>query len=223
MASDASHASAFARDWAEFATGAADAFESLADRGAALARATSARATTSARELARQGSAIAVGFDQTRVVWFLALSGTSCFAYGLGFVVGAPTLPIAPAKFGLCFSLGTVCSVCAVGALRGAGGQLAHMTSEERLPASAALVATTLMTLHAAVWRHSYLMTVFWSILQAVAVVHYQVSYFPYGSQGLRATLSIALTMAQPVCGGCLRALGFASSAASSRTSVLPM
>ena len=57
----------------------------------------------------------------------------SAFMYALAFFLGLPTLVLAPAKFGLCFSFGSVASVCAVGALRGAGAQLKHMTSG-RLP-----------------------------------------------------------------------------------------
>ena len=189
--------------------------ETLTTQGVALARSASAAAQTSTQSFARSASETMAQTTQAlgslnaeRVAWFLALSATSAFMYALAFFLGLPTLVLAPAKFGLCFSFGSVASVCAVGALRGAGAQLKHMTSEGRLPASAAMTATTMMTLHAAVLKHSYVMTVFWSVLQTVSVGYYQVSYFPYGAQGFRAVASASWQIVQPACGGCLRAMG---------------
>ena len=213
-------------DWDTFTRDASARFETLTTHGVALARHASATAQTSTRTFARAASETmaqttqAVGaMNSERVVWFLALSATSSAAYGLAFVFGVPTLVVAPAKFGLCLTMGSVTSVCAVGALRGAGAQLKHMTSEERLPASAAMTATTMMTLHAAVLKHSYVMTVFWSVLQTVSVGYYQVSYFPYGAQGFRAVASASWQIVSPACGGCLRAVGYAASTSTSASS----
>ena len=218
--------SSFARDWESFAREAGTQLETLTTQGVALARSASAAAQTSTHTFARSASETMAQTTQAlgslnaeRVAWFLALSATSAFMYGLAFFLGVPTLVLAPAKFGLCFSFGSVASVCAVGALRGAGAQLKHMTSEERLPASAAMTATTMMTLHAAVLKHSYVMTVFWSVLQTVSVGYYQVSYFPYGAQGFRAVASASWQIVQPACGGCLRAMGYAASSSSSSSS----
>ena len=217
----------FGDDWQQFAREASSAFESLTTNASDLVRSASARAQTSTATMARTASNAAAdanaavrALSRERVVWFLALGGTSVFFYTLAFVVGVPTLVFAPAKFGLCFSLGSACSISAVGALRGASGQLTHMTTEERLPASAAVVLTMFMTLRAALWNHSYVMTVFWSLLQAVAVGYNQVTYFPYGAQGARTVASVAYQIAQPVCGGCFRALGIGGR---ERSSVLPV
>jgi len=223
-ASSASASSSF--DWESFTRDASARFETLTTHGVALARHASATAQTSTRTFARAASETmtqttqAVGaMNSERVVWFLALSATSASAYGLAFFFGVPTLVVAPAKFGLCLTMGSVASVCAVGALRGAGAQVTHMTSEERLPASAAMTATAAMTVRAAVWNHSYVMTVFWSVLQMVAVGYYQVSYFPYGAQGFRAVASASWQIVSPACGGCLRAVGYAASTSTSASS----
>lgn len=206
----------FASDWRAFAVETQRSFEDFASASARVARDASARATAASMEvvntsatLARETSSAMAHVDRDRVIRFSACALASAFAYGLGFFVGLPTLPLAPAKFGLCFTTGTLCSLAAVGALRGMEGQVKHMTSEARLPSSVALLITTGMTLRAALWMHSYVMTVFWSVLQAFAVVHYQVSYFPYGRQGLRATVAVATQIASPACGACFRALGF--------------
>lgn len=213
-------------DWESFARDASARFETLTTHGVALARHASASAQTSTRTFARAASETMAQTTQAmnslnseRVVWFLALSATSAGAYGLAFVLGVPTLVVAPAKFGLCLTMGSVTSVCAVGALRGAGAQAAHMTSEARLPAAAAMVATAAMTVRAAAWNHSYVMTVFWSVLQMVAVGYYQVSYFPYGAQGFRAVASASWQIVSPACGGCLRAVGYAASTSTSASS----
>jgi len=227
MPTNGNNAPTFGDDWQQFAREASSAFESLTANASDLVRSASARAQTSTASMARTASNAAAdanaavrALSRERVVWFLALGGTSAFFYTLAFVVGVPTLPFAPAKFGLCFSLGSACSISAVGALRGVSGQLTHMTTEERLPASVAVVLTTFMTLRAALWNHSYVMTVFWSVLQTVAVGYYQVTYFPYGAQGARTVASVAYQIAQPVCGGCFRALGIG---AKERSSVLPV
>ena len=132
--------------------------------------------------------------------------------YALAFVVGAPTLAIAPAKFGLCVSAASASGVCATGALRGAQAQVTHMLSEERAVTSVVMVTTVVMTVRAAAYRHSYAQTVFWSACQTCAVGYYQVSYFPYGAQGFRTVCATAWQIAQPVMGACARAIGFAAS-----------
>ena len=194
----------FADDWRAFADGASAQFESLSDRARALARRTSqgARATTAALQ----------SLTPERVAWFLALSATSALMYALAFVVGAPTLAIAPAKFGLCVSAASASGVCATGALRGAQAQVTHMLSEERAVTSVVMVTTVVMTVRAAAYRHSYAQTVFWSACQTCAVGYYQVSYFPYGAQGFRTVCATAWQIAQPVMGACARAIGFAAS-----------
>jgi len=194
----------FADDWRAFADAASASARVASDRARALARATSerARATTTALQ----------ALTPERVAWFLALSATSALMYALAFAVGAPTLAIAPAKFGLCLSGASASGVCATGALRGARAQVTHMLSEERAVVSVVMVASMVMTVRAAVVRHAYAQTVFWSACQTCAVGYYQVSYFPYGAQGFRAVCATAWQIAQPVLGGCARAIGLAAS-----------
>lgn len=57
--------------------------------------------------------------SRERVVYFFALSLVGTLMLFLAFFVGVPTIAIAPAKFAICFSVGSACTMSAVGALRG--------------------------------------------------------------------------------------------------------
>jgi hypothetical protein len=70
-----------------------------------------------------------------------------------------------------------------------------------------------MMTLRAALVTHSYVGTLFWSIVQTVAVAYYQVTYFPYGAQGARAVVNVAMSLGGPALAACARGVGAAWSA----------
>ena len=194
----------FADDWRAFARGASARVERMSQSAREIARSSSASARASAAALQ--------SLTPERVAWFAALSATSALMCALALAIGAPTLAIAPAKFGLCLSCASASGVCAVGALRGAGAQVRHMLSEERAVTSMVMVTTVVMTVHSAAVARSYARTVAWSVAQTCAVGYYQVSYFPYGAQGFRAVCATAWQIAQPVMGGCARAIGIAAS-----------
>jgi len=206
----------FARDWAEFTAGASSAFDALSSQATSALRSVRAHARESSTAFARSASSAAEStsgalraLSAERVAWFCAFASASTFFYTLAFIIGAPTLALAPAKFGLCFSVASGLSIASVGALRGASGQVAHMLSEERLAASACVAVSWMMTLRAAMWNHAYAGTVFWSVCQFLSVAYYQVSYFPYGVQGVKTVASVAFGLAGPACSGCLRAFGY--------------
>ena len=127
--------------------------------------------------------------------------------YSLAFFY-APMLVLFPAKFAVCFSVGSVCSVCAVGALRGAQAQVAHMIAPERLVLSLAYLGALLGTLYCSLVLHSYVLTILSSVAQAAALLYYQVSYFPYGAQGLKTVLSMGMHIAKPLVYACGRSIG---------------
>jgi len=194
-------------DWAR------DSVSSAFDSLSTFATTSTSTLTRSAQSAMHSTSTMMSHMSRERVAWFVALMATSVVMYALALVVGAPTMALAPAKFGLCLSAGGACSIAATGALRGAHAQLAHMTSEGRLGASVAMGFAMMMTLRAALVTHSYLGTLFWSIAQTVAVVYYQVTYFPYGAQGARAVMSVAMSLGGPALGACARGVGAAWSA----------
>jgi hypothetical protein len=194
-------------DWAR------DSVSSAFDSLSTFATTSTSTLTRSAQTAMNSTSTMMAHMSRERVAWFVALMGTSVVMYALALFVGAPTMALAPAKFGLCLSAGGACSIGATGALRGAQAQLAHMTSEGRLGASVAMGLAMMMTLRAALVTHSYVGTLFWSIVQTVAVAYYQVTYFPYGAQGARAVMNVAMSLGGPALAACARGVGAAWSA----------
>nr|CAD1831476.1 unnamed protein product [Ananas comosus var. bracteatus] len=80
-----------------------------------------------------------------------------------------------------------LCLYCwIVFALKGAKYQLAHMASKERLPFTLGFVGSMIGTIYVSVVLHSYVLSVFFSVLQVVALAYYAISYFPGGSAGLK-------------------------------------
>jgi hypothetical protein len=142
-----------------------------------------------------------------RVATFFALGAASSVMYSLAFFY-VPVLVLFPAKFAVCFSVASACSVCAVGALRGAQAQAAHMVAPERLVLSLAYVGALLGTLYCSLVLHSYVLTILSSVAQAAALLYYQVSYFPYGAQGLKTVLTMGVHIAKPLVFACGRSLG---------------
>jgi hypothetical protein len=130
--------------------------------------------------------------DRERIAWSMAFTFVSGLSLTLAFTVGIATIALFPAKFALCFSLFSVSNICAVGALRGANEQIKHMLDPERLYVSCGFVGTILFTLWAALIKHSYFLTVMASIAQALALLYYQLSFFPMGAEGFRVVCKVA-------------------------------
>jgi hypothetical protein len=81
--------------------------------------------------------------------------------------------------------------MAAFSALRGWKQQLAHMTTPERLPFSLGYIGSILATLYAALFMHSYILSLFCSGLQVVALLYYSASYFPGGTAGVKFILNM--------------------------------
>jgi hypothetical protein len=130
--------------------------------------------------------------DRERIAWSMAFTFVSGLSLTLAFTVGVATIALFPAKFALCFSLFSISNICAVGALRGPNEQIKHMLDPERLYVSCGFVGTILFTLWAALIKHSYFLTVMASIAQALALLYYQLSFFPMGAEGFRVVCKVA-------------------------------
>jgi len=125
-------------------------------------------------------------FDQQRLMTFGALLAGSAFFMVLALWIGLPTLALAPAKFAICFTMGSALNMGAFAALRGPMAQAKHMIHKDRLPFSAAYVSSMLATLYAAMYMHSYVLTVIFSAIQIMCLGYYLASYFPGGVAGLK-------------------------------------
>ena len=79
--------------------------------------------------------------SSTSLTYFFALLGTGLLFLILAFTLFLPVIMLAPSKFAVCFTIGSLLTLSAFMSLRGWGGQLAHMFSSERLPFTAGVCA----------------------------------------------------------------------------------
>lgn len=167
--------------------------------GVARALASTALGKAAAAAQAAAGGAAAAGTALGSAVpspnafaHFLALLGAGALFLLLAFVVFLPVIVISPAKFALCFSLGSALVMASVFALRGWRAHAAHVLSPDRLPFTATYAASLGVTLYAAVGLHSYLLSLAACVVQVGALLYYGASYVPGGTAGVRSALGLA-------------------------------
>ncbi|XP_006656231.1 protein transport protein SFT2 [Oryza brachyantha] len=129
---------------------------------------------------------------------FLA-SGT--FLVFIAFTIFLPVMVIMPQKFAICFTAGCAFIIGSFFALKGPKNQLYHMISKERLPFTLGFVGSMVATIYVSMVLHSYILSVFFSCLQVLALAYYAISYFPGGSAGMKF-LSSALVSSVLRCFG---------------------
>mmetsp|Transcript_1371 Transcript_1371/g.1948 ORF Transcript_1371/g.1948 Transcript_1371/m.1948 type:complete len:361 (+) Transcript_1371:258-1340(+) len=137
-------------------------------------------------------------FSTTRLLYFFALISMGTFLMGMALVIGLPVIVLAPAKFAFCFTIGSLCNMGAVAALRGPAQQMQQMMQPDRLPFSASYLCSMLGTLWAALIYHSYVLTVAFSIWQIMALLYYVATHFPMGVGGMKIIAQIGYTMMKP-------------------------
>ena len=125
-----------------------------------------------------------------RLLLFFMLSAGAGLMLALAVFVGLPAAPLAPAKFAIPFTMGSLMNLAALAALRGVGGQLRHMAAPDRAPVSVAYVSSMLATLYATFVLHSYVLCVGASLVQLTALLYYTVRYgnSPAGCRVVRHT-----------------------------------
>uniref|UniRef100_A0A7S0V3Q4 Vesicle transport protein n=1 Tax=Polytomella parva TaxID=51329 RepID=A0A7S0V3Q4_9CHLO len=139
--------------------------------------------------------------SREQLVIFFSLLGAGAVFLTLAFVLFMPTLILMPSKFAVSFSLGCLCIMSSFIAIRGVKQQLAHMFSRERLPFSAAYISSILLTIYAASFLRSYILSIVFSAFQVIALLYYVMSYFPGGAQGALVLLKLVGRAAS----GCFR------------------
>ncbi|KAJ2006677.1 protein transport protein sft2 [Coemansia thaxteri] len=122
-----------------------------------------------------------------RWVGFAGCAVLAVFCYLLAFMA-LPLMIVSPQKFATAFSLGSLATTAGVALLRGPRAHSQHMLSRERLAFTLAYFGSVFFTLFFSAVAHSYLGTLFFVVIQVVALVWYVVSYFPGGSAGLQST-----------------------------------
>jgi hypothetical protein len=131
----------------------------------------------------------------TQWVYFAALAGTGSLFLLLAFFVFLPMIILSPSKFAITFSLGSTCIIASLGALRGWRQMARAVVAKDRLPFTAAYVASLIATLYASLVMHSYLMSLLSCVAQIGALLYYLLSFFPGGTSGLSTVSSGALSL----------------------------
>ncbi|KAJ1661998.1 protein transport protein sft2 [Coemansia sp. RSA 1836] len=122
-----------------------------------------------------------------RWVGFAGCAVLALFCYMLAFMA-LPLMIMSPQKFATAFSLGSLSTISGIALLRGPRAHTQHMVSRERLVFTLTYFGSVFFTLFFSAIAHSYLGTLFFVIIQIVALVWYVVSYFPGGAAGLQST-----------------------------------
>lgn len=122
----------------------------------------------------------------TTYAYFFAILAAGIVMLLLAFTLFLPVVMLAPSKFAITFTLGSLLIMSAFVSLKGWRGQLQHMLTRERLPFTIAYVGSMGGTLYAAMAMHSYVLSIICCAAQVVALLYYILSYFPGGTAGMK-------------------------------------
>ncbi|KAA8523527.1 hypothetical protein F0562_009950 [Nyssa sinensis] len=120
------------------------------------------------------------------LMYFGLLLATGVFFVFIAFTMFLPVIVLVPQKFAICFTLGCSFIIGSFFALKGPKSQFVHMSSKERLPFTLGFIGSMVGTIYVSMVLHSYILSVFFSVLQVLSLVYYAISYFPGGSMGLK-------------------------------------
>jgi hypothetical protein len=102
----------------------------------------------------------------TEFVYFAGLICGAAVFFFLAFFLFLPMLVIAPGKFALSFTCGSICTMAAMMMLSGWKAGLNHMISPERLSFTVIYLGSMAATLYAAVSMRSYVLSLGFSVVQ---------------------------------------------------------
>jgi len=169
---------------------------SAAEKGVQNVAAMGGRAKTLARSATTTISENAIS-RQRWVSFFGGVAlGTGLISLSLWFL---PMIVFMPQKFALLFTLGSVSFMSSFSILRGHAAFARHLLSRSRVLFSATYVTSMVGTLWASLIYRSYIFTVFFAVIQVVALSWFLVSYIPGGKRAL----SLAAGLAWRVVRGC--------------------
>ncbi|KAK9477040.1 protein transport protein SFT2 [Lipomyces japonicus] len=97
-----------------------------------------------------------------------------------------PVLVLKPRKFALLWSLASLLFVISFGCLQGPVNYTLHLISASRLPFTIAYFGSIILTMTSSLVLRSNVLTLVACVVQIIAAIWYTVSYFPFGTQGLR-------------------------------------
>ncbi|KAK9460336.1 Got1/Sft2-like family-domain-containing protein [Lipomyces oligophaga] len=120
-----------------------------------------------------------------RIVCFGVCLASAVVFFTLCFAL-FPVLILKPKKFAVLWSVGSLLFVISFGCLQGPVNYIVHLFSANRILFTITYFGAIILTLTASLFLRNTLLTILACGLQVIAALWYTVSYFPFGSQGLR-------------------------------------
>ena len=112
-----------------------------------------------------------------RLKGFVICMIVSLIFFALAFFIGLPMVVLAPTKFAISFTLGSISFMLSFAILEGPWEHFKRVFSSERLPFTVSYVFTIIGTLYCSLSWRNYLATVLFSCLQITALLWYVVSW----------------------------------------------
>ncbi|XP_062233914.1 uncharacterized protein LOC133931117 [Phragmites australis] len=135
------------------------------------------------------------------LMYFCLFLASGIFLVFIASMIFLPVMVIMPQKFAIRFTAGCAFIIGSFFALKGPKNQLYHMISKARLPFTLGFVGSMVATIYVSMVLRSYILSVFFSMLQVLTLAYYAISYFPGGSAGMKF-LSSALVSSVLRCFG---------------------
>lgn len=140
-----------------------------------------------------------------RLKGFVVCIILSMVFFFLAFFIGLPMVVLAPSKFALSFTLGSICFMFSFAVLEGPWQHLKRVVSYDRLPFTLIYVGSIGATLYCAISWRNYLMTVACSAVQIAALLWYGATYIPGGTTGMRFLSGLVISAIKNLTGPFIR------------------
>mmetsp|Transcript_13252 Transcript_13252/g.24846 ORF Transcript_13252/g.24846 Transcript_13252/m.24846 type:complete len:211 (-) Transcript_13252:2155-2787(-) len=135
-----------------------------------------------------------------RLKWFFLFFFIAIGCFGVSFMF-LPIVLLFPAKFALMFSLGSICMQAAMVYLKASFyDYLTSLFTRNSFLLTLLYFVSLFGCIWAAVVQRSYLLVVFWTIIETGCIVYYIFSFFPGGTSGLAKLSSYGCSMMKAVC-----------------------
>lgn len=144
----------------------------------------------------------AATISQDRWMLFFVLLALGSMLMFLSYLA-LPMIVLAPHKFALVFTGGTLCFFGAMTALKGVKHFVQHLMSEHRRALTASYVASMFATLWASLYAHSAMLTMIFSGLQILQLVWFLVAYIPGGTTALGYVQGLVIDNIRNCCCSC--------------------
>ncbi|CAD7936132.1 unnamed protein product [Amoebophrya sp. A120] len=142
-----------------------------------------------------------------RMQWFAILLVVGMIMVGMSMMF-LPVVVLAPQKFALLFSMGSLSIVSANVSLRGMSAFLSFAFASERAAFAVGYCLSFLGVLYASLVLKSYFLTLFCVVGELVSLAYILLSYVPGGTRFLNLIFSMVYSGIKMLCGSCLRSSG---------------